>query len=103
MSTEANQSPLELVEQSVLARAKHGAIDVSSVDGARQMRSYIDDAIEQWNFDHQRGLRPFELSDPELIAERALRNLTGYGPLGPLLADDDVWEIMVNAPDGAFC
>ena len=102
MSTEPNHSPLELVEQAVLARAKHSAIDVSSIDGARQMRTYIDDAVEQWNFDHQRGLRPFELSDPDLIAERALRNLTGYGPLGPLLADDDVWEIMVNAPDQIF-
>ena len=102
MSTEPDHSPLELVEQAVLARAKHGAIDVSSIDGARQMRTYIDDAIEQWNFDHQRGLRPFELSDPDLIAERAFRNLTGYGPLGPLLADDDVWEIMVNAPDQIF-
>lgn len=102
MSTESTKSPLALVEQSVLARAKNGALDVSSADGARQMRAYIDDAIEQWNFDHQRGLRPFELSDPDLIAERAFRNLTGYGPLGPLLADDDVWEIMVNAPDQIF-
>lgn len=80
MSIESDHSPLELVEQAVLARAKHGAIDVSSNDGARLMRTYIDDAIEQWNFDHQRGLRPFGLSDPDLIAERALRNLTGYGP-----------------------
>ncbi len=31
-----------------------------------------------------------------------LRNLVGYGPLEPLLADDDVWEILVNAPHGAL-
>ena len=36
------------------------AIHVSSVDGAREMGSYIDDAIEQWNFNHQRALRPFD-------------------------------------------
>jgi pilus assembly protein CpaF len=34
-----------------------------------------------------------------MVVERAYRNLAGYGPLEPLLADDDVWEIMVNGPD----
>ena len=86
----------------VRGAAKHGALDVSSSDGARRMRSFIDEEIEQWNLDHRRGLRPFDIADPELVADRAYRNLTGYGPLGPLLADDDVWEIMVNAPDGTF-
>ena len=36
------------------------------------------------------------------LAERAVRNLVGYGPLTPLLEDDDVWEVMVNAPDRIF-
>ena len=36
------------------------------------------------------------------MADRAYRNLAGYGPLEPLLADPDVWEIMVNAPDAIF-
>ena len=103
MNGELLHSPLALVEQAVLARAKHGALDVSSSDGTRRMRSFIDEEIEQWNLDHRRGLRPFDIADPELVADRAYRNLTGYGPLGPLLADDDVWEIMVNAPDEAFC
>ena len=102
MNGELLHSPLEIVEQAVLARAKHGALDVSSSDGARRMRSFIDEEIEQWNLDHRRGLRPHDLADPELVAERAYRNLTGYGPLGPLLADEDVWEIMVNAPDQIF-
>ena len=31
------------------------------------------------------------------MAERAYRNLAGYGPLEPLLDDEDVWEIMVSA------
>ncbi len=42
------------------------------------------------------------MTDAELVGERAMRNLTGYGPLGPLLTDDDVWEVMVNAPDAIF-
>ena len=85
MNDELRYSPLELVEQAVLARAKHSALDVSSSGGAQRMRSFIDEEIEQWNLDHRRGLRPFDLTDPELVAERAYRNLTGYGPLGPLL------------------
>ena len=50
----------------------------------------------------QAGLRAFDVADPDTVAERAYRNIAGYGPLEPLLADDDVWEIMVNAPDGVF-
>ena len=66
------------------------------------MRALIDEQITLWNTDHKRGLRPYELANPELIAQRAYRNLAGYGPLGPLLDDDDVWEIMINAPDAIF-
>ena len=36
------------------------------------------------------------------MVERAYRNLARHGPLTPLLDDDDVWEIMVNAPDAVF-
>jgi pilus assembly protein CpaF len=43
-------------------------------------------------------VRPFPLADAELVAERARRDLVGYGPLTALLADPDVWEIMINAP-----
>ena len=102
MTSDLFRSPLELIEQAVLARAKSTALDVSSNDGAQLMRSFIDDEISNWNLDHRRGLKPFDLADTELVAERAYRNLTGYGPLGPLLADDDVWEVMVNAPDQIF-
>ncbi len=58
--------------------------------------------MARWSLDHRRGLRPYDLSDPDLVAERAYRNLAGYGPLEPLLDDDDVWEVMVNAPDSIF-
>ncbi|MDP8969038.1 MAG: Flp pilus assembly complex ATPase component TadA, partial [Actinomycetota bacterium] len=62
----------------------------------------IDDEVARWSEDYKRGLRPFDLADPETVAERAYRNLAGYGPLEPLLDDDDVWEIMINAPDAIF-
>jgi len=62
----------------------------------------VADAVVQWSVDHKRGIRPFDLADPETMVERAIRNLIGYGPLAPLLADEDVWEIMVNAPSEIF-
>jgi pilus assembly protein CpaF len=37
-----------------------------------------------------------------MVIERVFRNLAGYGPLEPLLEDDDVWEIMLNGPDAVF-
>jgi pilus assembly protein CpaF len=58
--------------------------------------------VARWSEDYKRGLRDFDLADPPMVAERAFRNLAGYGPLEPLLADDDVWEIMVNGPDAIF-
>jgi len=58
--------------------------------------------VAEWSVDHKRGVRAYDLADPAQVVERAHRNLAGYGPLQPLLDDDDVWEIMVNAPDSIF-
>ena len=66
------------------------------------MRALIVDEVARWNDDHRRGRRAFALPDPDLVVERAFRNLARYGPLTPLLADDDVWEVMVNVPDGVL-
>ena len=70
--------------------------------GKDKLRALIADEVARWSLDHRRGLRPYDLADPDLVAERAFRNLAGYGPLEPLLEDDDVWEVMVNAPDAIF-
>ena len=71
-------------------------------DGRARLRSLIADEVAAWSDAYKRGLRAFDLADPDVVAERAYRNLAGYGPLEPLLADDDVWEIMVNSPDQIF-
>ena len=101
-SSAAWSSPLVEIERAVQERAKDNALDMASADGAPQLRRLIDDEVARWSDDFQRGLRAFDLADPDLVAERASRNLLGYGPLEPLLADDDVWEIMINAPDAIF-
>ena len=95
-------SPLLEIERRVQQQAKEISLDVAGSDGTAKLRALIDDEVDAWNVDHKRGLRDFDLADPGAVAERAYRNLVGYGPLEPLLADDDVWEIMVNAPHAIF-
>ncbi len=95
-------SPLQEIERRVQQRAKEINLDVAGSDGTAKLRALIDDEVGAWTADYKRGVRDYDLADSEAVAERAYRNLVGYGPLEPLLADDDVWEIMVNAPDLVF-
>jgi pilus assembly protein CpaF len=94
--------PLAEIEGAVQDKAKQIALDMSAPGAERRLRALIDDEIARWADDHRRGIRAFALSDPTTVAERAFRNLARYGPLTPLLADDDVWEVMVNAPAEIF-
>ena len=95
-------SPLAEVERAVQERAKLIALDMGGPDGPTRLRTLVDEEVARWTEDYKRGRRDFDLADPETVAERAWRNLAGYGPLEPLLADPDVWEVMVNAPDQIF-
>jgi pilus assembly protein CpaF len=95
-------SPLQEIERRVQLRAKETSLDMAGEGGRAQLRSLIAQEVAAWSDAYKRGLRAFDLADPDVVAERAFRNLAGYGPLEPLLADDDVWEIMVNAPDQLF-
>ncbi|MEX1177432.1 MAG: ATPase, T2SS/T4P/T4SS family [Nitriliruptor sp.] len=95
-------SPLVEIEVEVLRRAKEETLDLDAAGADHRLRELIEEAVAQWSLDHKHGLRPFDLTSPDLVIERAYRNLTGYGPLEPLLSDDDVWEIMINAPDAIF-
>ena len=95
-------SPLEEIERAVLDRATSIALDMGGADGNAHLRSLIEEEVARWSIDHKRGLRAFDLADPGAVVERAYRNLCGYGPLTALLEDDDVWEVMINAPDEIF-
>jgi len=95
-------SPLAEIERNVQGRAKASMLDMNSEDGPLELRRLITTEVQRWAEDHKRGLRASPLADADLVAERALRNLAGYGPLQPLLEDDDVWEISLNAPDQIF-
>jgi pilus assembly protein CpaF len=89
-------SPLLLIERTVQELAAREQVDVDTPDGRRALRQLIDDTVASW------GGGRSGLGDPDRVAERAYRNLAGYGPLESLLDDDDVWEIMINGPDGAL-
>ncbi|HET7488442.1 MAG TPA: ATPase, T2SS/T4P/T4SS family [Acidimicrobiales bacterium] len=95
-------SPLQEVERAVQDRAKAVSLDMESPEGAVRLRALIEEEVARWSDDYKRGLRSFDISDPATVAERAFRNVAGYGPLEPLLADDNVWEIMINGPDAIF-
>jgi pilus assembly protein CpaF len=102
ISTSVESSPLVLIERRVLQRAKDEQLDVQGPAAAARLRQLIEEEAAQWSLDHKHGLRPYDLPDPAMVVDKAERNLTGYGPLEPLLDDDDVWEIMINAPDQIF-
>ncbi|HUW03855.1 MAG TPA: hypothetical protein VMW08_15975 [Acidimicrobiales bacterium] len=95
-------SPLLAIERTVQERAKALDLDMGVDDAADKLHRLVEEEVARWSTDHKRGLRSFDLADPDLVIERAFRNLAGYGPLEPLLNDDDVWEVMINAPDNIF-
>ena len=97
-----SSSPLVEVERAVQERAKAASLDMRVPEGPACLRELIQLEVDRWNEDFKRGRREYELADPDLVAERAWRNLAGYGPLEPLLVDDDVWEVEINAPDLIF-
>ena len=88
-------SPLATIERLAQERADQLALDLSGPDGLDRLGRLVAETVERWNAEHRDGRRPVALDED--VIDRALRNLVGYGPLGPLLEDDDVWEIMVNA------
>jgi pilus assembly protein CpaF len=95
-------TPLAEVEHAVQARAKDIALDMGTPGGGAALRALIDEELVRWEDDVRRGRRTFGLTNPGLVAERAWRNLAGYGPLTELLEDPDVWEIEINSPAEVF-
>ncbi len=98
----AQLTPLEEIERRVQERARRMSAGLDDQEAHTLLADLVNQEIKAWNDEYRIGARPFRIADTALLAERAMRNLTGYGPLGPLLADDDVWEIMINRPDAIF-
>ncbi|MCA1030991.1 CpaF family protein [Bacillus timonensis] len=41
--------------------------------------------------------------DRKKVVDELINDLTGFGPINPLLMDDDVSEVMVNGPNHVYC
>ncbi len=95
-------TPLQLIERSVLERAKDIRLDLDDDDARDRLRDLVEEEVARWSGEYRRGLRAHDLADPDLVIERGYRNLVGYGPLQSLLDDDDVWEVMINSPQSIF-
>ncbi len=95
-------SPVREVERAVQERAKAANLDMAAPGAGDHLQELLIEEVGRWRTEYRRGRRAVDIADPEAAVERALRNLTGYGPLEPLLADPDVWEIMVNGPGSIF-
>ena len=95
-------SPLREIELAAQTKAKAQSLDMSSAGAVDNMRRIVAEEVDRWRAEYRRGLQAIDIADPEGAVERAVRNLAGYGPLEPLLADPDVWEIMINGPGSIF-
>ncbi|HET7523525.1 MAG TPA: ATPase, T2SS/T4P/T4SS family, partial [Acidimicrobiales bacterium] len=95
-------SPLREIEIAAQGRAKAESLDMESAGAVDRLRQLLAEEVETWRSEYRRGRRPVDIADPGIAIERALRNLAGYGPLESLLADPDVWEIMINGPGSVF-
>jgi pilus assembly protein CpaF len=95
-------TPLAEVERAVQARAKDIALDMGTPAGRAALKELIRDELARWDDDVRRGRRTFPLTNPDIVARRAWRNLAEYGPLTDLLTDPEVWEIEINSPGEVF-
>jgi pilus assembly protein CpaF len=95
-------APLVLIERAVQDRAKELGINPDGPSGRAELEQLVRLQLERWHVEYERGERSIPVPDPDLTMLRAIRNIAGYGPLEPLLADDDVYEIMINSPAAIF-
>lgn len=90
------------IEHLVSERARRSGLDPRTPGAEDAITALAHEEIRRWNIDFKRGVRGHALTESDSIANRVRRDLLGYGPLEALLADSDVWEIMVNAPHEIF-
>jgi pilus assembly protein CpaF len=98
----AESSPLAELEHLAQERAKGLGLDPYQPGGRQMLEAIVRQCVERWQVEFERGERELPIVDAETAIDRAVRNVAGYGPLEPLLADDDVYEVMINAPSTIF-
>jgi pilus assembly protein CpaF len=87
-----NQELKNLLHKKILSELKDDDVEsiIPKLDGF---------AIELINEDESfRGH-----TDRKKVVDELINDLTGFGPINPLLLDDEVSEVMVNGPNQVFC
>ncbi len=97
-----HRPPLLVIEERVRTRCADERLDMAVPGSMLRLWTLVHDEVAAWHVRFQQGLVAFDVSDSALLAERAVRNIAGYGPLEQLLDDDNVFEIMVNGPSSIF-
>ena len=97
-----DNAALAEVERLVSERARRSGVDPRSPGADHAITALALEEIRQWNLGFKSGVHGEAVSNVDATAERVVRDLLGYGPLEAPLADPDVWEIMVNAPQEIF-
>ena len=90
------------IERAVSERARYSGLDPRAPGADLAITAIAHEEIRRWNLDFKRDVRSHAIADADSVADRVQLDLLGYGPLEALLADADVWEIMVNAPREIF-
>ena len=79
------ESPLVEIERAVQERAKDISLEMPARAARRSSAALIDDEVARLDDDYRGACGRSTWPTPTLVAERAFRNLAGYGPLDPLL------------------
>ncbi len=90
------------IEQTLSERIRRLGLDPRSPGADLTIATLAREEIRRWNLAFKHGDHGYAIDDVDAVADRVLRDLLGYGPLEVPLADADVWEIMVNAPQEIF-
>ncbi|TFB19620.1 CpaF family protein [Filobacillus milosensis] len=68
-----------------------------------QPKEQIIPVVEEIAVDLIKDNEEFRTVDRKRVVDELVNDLTGYGPINPLLEDEDVSEVMVNGPDQIYC
>ncbi len=71
------------------------SLDAGTAVLRQRLQLMVEDHLERQGFDTTRA-------DLERLTRELLQELTGFGPLEPLLADDAITDILVNGPEQVF-
>ncbi len=80
--TDSWGSPLLEIERAVQERAKALALDMARPAGKAALRALVDDEIQRWTTDVNRGVRRYALADPAGMPSGPGGTWAATGPWG---------------------